>query len=165
MIWEITWAILPAALTLHHIIKGRIIMKKLLSALLFAAVLGLAVNASAAVKEFKGKVPFTVDVPAGWTEQAADGGVTLIAPDASASTTFLTVESGGLNSEAFAKELAKQLKLDNVAEQDGAWVASGKIEGKDHASVVAVNGDVAVIISMTGDLEKAGSVAGSMQAK
>ncbi len=131
-------------------------MNRTFKFLLATSVLALAVSANAAVKKYEnGRIPFSIDVPEGWTEQALDGGVVLIAPDKKSTFTVASAPADGHDAKAIAEGTAKEAKFANPkidCDSDGCSII-GTINNLNVKTVVSVDkdSDSVLIISMTGD--------------
>jgi hypothetical protein len=131
-------------------------MNKTVKFLLSVSILSFAVCANAAVKKYEnGKIPFSLDIPDGWTEQALDGGVMLIAPDKKSTFTIASVPADGLDSKTFAEGTAKEAKFKDPkidCDEDGCSII-GTIQNVNVKTVISVDkpSDAVLVISMSGD--------------
>ena len=125
-------------------------MKKALLASLLVAICLLAGSAQAAVQEFGPDFSrFTINVPEGWTAAAIDGGVQLADQNGACSLAVTKVKSGGASAEALCKAAVQKYGV-----QDGSFAMSGTKDGAPFAVAVTIDGDLAVVIVMAGDMGK-----------
>ena len=137
-------------------------MKMILASLLFAACLGFAGNASAAVQEFGPDFArFTVDVPAEWTATAVENGAQFVKNDKSCSVTVIVAKNeGGANAEAIGKAVAEQAGMKDAKEVDKAdssYTCLGTIGGVQTMIVTMVEDGKFVVSSVSGQDLKASS--------
>jgi hypothetical protein len=142
-------------------------MKTLLASLLCAACLLLAGASQAAVQEFgPGFSRFTIDVPEGWTAKAIDGGVQLADQDGTCSLSVTNVKSGGASAEALCKAIVLKSGMQDAKElgkEDGNYAMSGTRDGVPLVVSVTVEGELAAVIVMGGDIGKASGPLDSLQ--
>ncbi|MBQ2477645.1 MAG: hypothetical protein II515_10315 [Desulfovibrio sp.] len=135
-------------------------MKKILASLLFAACLGFAGAASAAVQEFGPDFArFTVDVK-DWTPTATPNGASFLSPDSSCNVVVAVDKHGGNNAETIAKAVVQQAGVSNaqeVSKDAKSCTMKGTIQGKDILISVSVEGDNFYCISINGDIQKGAS--------
>ncbi|MBQ1420043.1 MAG: hypothetical protein II132_01940 [Desulfovibrio sp.] len=132
-------------------------MKKILASLLFAACLGFAGNACAAVQEFGPDFArFVIDVK-DWTPTATPNGASFLSADKSCNVVIAVDKNGGQNAEAIAKAIAQQAGMSDaqeVAKDADTYTTKGTIQGKETMITVSVEGEKFVCVSITGDLQK-----------
>ena len=142
-------------------------MKALLASLLCAACLLLAGGTQAAVQEFGPDFSrFTIDVPEGWTAKAIDGGVQLADQGGTCSLAVTSVKSGGASAEALCKAVVQKSGMQDAKElgkEDGNYAMSGTRDGVPIVVAVTAEGELAVVIVMAGDIEKASGPLDSLQ--
>ena len=133
-------------------------MKKALLASLLVAICLLAGSAQAAVQEFGPDFSrFTINVPEGWTAAAIDGGVQLADQNGACSLAVTKVKSGGASAEALCKAAVQKYGVQDAKaldKEDGSFAMSGTREGAPFAVAVTIDGDLAVVIVMAGDMGK-----------
>ena len=134
-------------------------MKALLASLLCAACLLLAGGTQAAVQEFGPDFSrFTIDVPEGWTAKTIDGGVQLADQGGTCSLAVTNVKSGGASAEALCKAVVQKSGMQDAKElgkEDGNYAMSGTRDGVPVIITVTVEGELAAVIVMGGDIDKA----------
>ncbi len=134
-------------------------MKALPASLLLASCLLLAGGTQAAVQEFGPDFSrFTIDVPGGWTAQAIDGGVQMADPEGTCSLSVTNVKSGGASAEALCRAIVQKSGMQDARElgkEDGNYAMSGTKDGVPLVVTVTVEGDLAAVIVMGGDIGKA----------
>ncbi len=142
-------------------------MKALPASLLCAASLLLAGGSQAAVQEFgPGFSRFTIDVPEGWTAKATGGGVQLADQDGTCSLSVTSVKSEGASAEALCRAAVQESGMQDARElgkEDGSYAMSGTRDGAPLAVAVTVEGGIAVVIVMAGDIGKASGPLDSLQ--
>ena len=133
-------------------------MKKALLASLLVAICLLAGSAQAAVQEFGPDFSrFTINVPEGWTAAAIDGGVQLAEQNGACSLAVTKVKSGDASAEALCKATVQKYGVQDAKaldKEDGSFAMSGTREGAPFAVAVTIDGDLAVVIVMAGDMGK-----------
>ena len=133
-------------------------MKKALLASLLVAICLLAGSAQAAVQEFGPDFSrFTINVPEGWTAAAIDGGVQLADQNGACSLAVTKVKSGGASAEALCKAAVQKYGVQDAKaldKEDGSFAMSGTKDGAPFAVAVTIEGDLAVVIVMAGDMGK-----------
>ena len=131
--------------------------KALLASLLFEICL-LAGSAQAAVQEFGPDFSrFTINVPEGWTAAAIDGGVQMADPEGTCNLSVTNVKSGGASAEALCKAAVQKYGVQDAKaldKEDGSFAMSGTKDGAPFAVAVTIDGDLAVVIVMGGDMDK-----------
>ena len=142
-------------------------MKALLASLLCAAGLLMAGGSQAAVQEFGPDFSrFSIDVPEGWTAKAIDGGVQLADQGGTCSLAVTNVKSGGASAEALCKAVVQQSGMQEAKElgkEAGNYAMSGTRDGVPLVVAVTVEGELAVVIVMAGNIEKAAGPLDSLQ--
>ncbi len=133
-------------------------MKKALLASLLVAICLLAGSAQAAVQEFGPDFSrFTINVPEGWTAAAIDGGVQLADQNGACSLAVTKVKSGGASAEALCKAAVQKYGVQDAKaldKEDGSFAMSGTKDGAPFAVAVTIDGNLAVVIVMAGDMGK-----------
>ena len=133
-------------------------MKKALLASLLVAICLLAGSAQATVQEFGPDFSrFTINVPEGWTAAAIDGGVQLADQNGACSLAVTKVKSGDASAEALCKATVQKYGVQDAKaldKEDGSFAMSGTREGAPFAVAVTIDGDLAVVIVMAGDMGK-----------
>ncbi len=129
-------------------------MKKILASLLFAACLGFAGNASAAVQEFGPDFArFTIDVKDGWTAQPIENGAQVAKADQSCVIAITVVKSNGLTAEALCKGVVAAAGVQDakeVSKEASNCSYSGTKDGVNMVITAAVDGDKAAVFVIGG---------------
>ncbi len=132
-------------------------MKKILASLLFAACLGFAGAASAAVQEFGPDFArFVIDVK-DWTPTATANGGSFLSADKTCNVVIAVDKNGGQSAEALGKAIAQQAGMNDAKEVDkkaDTYTTQGTVQGQKTMITVSVEGDKFICISITGDLQK-----------
>ena len=134
-------------------------MKALPASLLLASCLLLAGGTQAAVQEFGPDFSrFTIDVPEGWTAQAIDGGVQMADPEGACSLAVTNVKPGDASAESLCRDIVQKAGIQNPKElgkEEGSYAMSGTRDGAPLVVAVTVEGGLAAVIVMGGDIGKA----------
>ena len=143
-------------------------MKKIIASLLFAACLGFAGNASAAVQEFGPDFArFVIDVK-DWTATPIANGAQFISADKTCSVVIAVDKNGGQTAEAICKAIAQQSGMSDAQEVSKAadtYVVKGTVQGQTTMISVSIQNDNFYCISITGDIQKGSSFIDTLDEK